>query len=817
MAFFLFGATAPFFLRAQEPPTPIDLNEVVRLGEDIRETSTQLGGSTTKPASPNSNDAYRKALTNLFMVAYSKELRGKKSVKVIETSMPLAGFLYPGTRKAMTESTFVSSEEFDSFKATLSAYSREADRRTWVTFRKVEFSDPKLKSAWDEYVFALRREREKEMRHYRRDEEYADGQRTIFSRTANRLGRALIELGSSTGGVFRRQSNLPPQLERPSIYESEQITTALSQLSPEDRDAAIEKILFNSAESDLVEIERTISLGRFETDEQGGDIGIQLSIGKPMDADKFLTSHLSLDLSEFLPLLPRDSLSTILDRLTQFEIRGATYNGETFHIEYADKEVEKHVEKLAQMVWAVGAISRVDPTAIPASLKEKLLRNTNTDDPTTRVELFDLLAHQVRDTLSHSLPSGSIKLDPITLSAVARTVVRTALNAPPSSDDLPVAIFRDKNDSSLIHLVCAAGKMRLLGSDRLEDAYSSSSQQIFSHTSVKIDSEESALVVRCGKNIYQIEVEVKKTGGVISKPKTLNFSNAFATNEFNVLSTFAVTDDFSESSFKAFLAYMASKGYRPTSVEPVEDTRKMFGEDFKRSDLYLPTAHSISLNAFQIGSEQSTRVLLERAIPHPQKNGEMMKVKMAIYFPRINGGGSADIRLEQSDLAALLCQRREVRDNPLAVVTMSCSSDESPAGWMYAYQKSLHNEKGELNVELSKLNDVPFIIGTERGFDTSSAVALMANMDFAFDAIDAVAGGKTPEEILHVLSIPPEQTKLNVALSKLEGLFHGKTHVNAARPYNPVCNIQRDDLFDLKDVGPIWLKNLAKPEEKYSY
>jgi hypothetical protein len=102
----------------------------------------------------------------------------------------------------------------------------------------------------------------------------------------------------------------------------------------------------------------------------------------------------------------------------------------------------------------------------------------------------------------------------------------------------------------------------------------------------------------------------------------------------------------------------------------------------------------------------------------------------------------------------LLRQRREIRNNPLAIMNMSCSSYGTVDTWMAAYRQSLKDANGNVVADLKSLHDVPVVIGAKRGFETGGALDILEDMQYATSTIDAVAKGRPANDVVNLLKKP---------------------------------------------------------------
>lgn len=501
------------------------------------------------------------------------------------------------------------------------------------------------------------------------------------------------------------------------------------------------------------------------------------------------------------------------------------------HVYPAGSEVEALVSYFAELVWKNEEEFKELVQQLSPEERNLLILDSNTDNPATRVETFDLLSSKLkefvldRSDLKFDSQGEQVSINPIQLTSLSKSRLKSILGIPLQQGDLPIAILRDPA-SNQVSFICGLGSQIIISNVPMmqsseDDDYSSDESSYLTIKKVLIPSDVSAdqiaIAWQCGSKLFHVRLEGGLSEGEIPFPPQFNFSTAEEEGTLRALASFAITDHFSRESLNLFLIYMTLRDYRATSVDSVDDTRDKFEIDFLNTDFYFPTAHSLDLMNFQLGSENSTRVVLTK---NATENGK--KVELVIYFPRVDGVDGNQLYLTQDDLQKLLCERRDVRNNPLAVVTMSCNSEGSLHGWMNAYRKSVVDDEGTPKVDLAQLADVPIVIGAKRGFSTDSAVDLMGHMEYALSTLDlASSAGAGVEDILNRLRTPndlekfklivremPKQEKSNAASERTD--VHG---------YNPVCNTDPAfrDLFSLSGFIQIMAKDALDPAFEYAF
>ena len=271
---------------------------------------------------------------------------------------------------------------------------------------------------------------------------------------------------------------------------------------------------------------------------------------------------------------------------------------------------------------------------------------------------------------------------------------------------------------------------------------------------------------------------------------------------------------------------MGVRGYIPSESKIVEadDVFNSFESDFLKTDLYLPTAHALALNNFPIAeTSRVRRIVVSKKIDHPQKEGEKLTVNLVSYFPEMEANTHGSHRLDTAKLESLMCKRRDLRNDPLAVINMSCHSDQVVRSWMDVYRKSLFEEvtHDPIVSDFTLLEDVPVLIGSTRGFNTDSTATLIGHMEYALQAIDVMAEGKKVEDVLELLDQPIDFGEYAFIIEKMDPSSDSSdlNDTNANHGFGPYCNADPSakSLFDFtKSVG-IHLQNIDPDKKDFSF
>jgi hypothetical protein len=507
-----------------------------------------------------------------------------------------------------------------------------------------------------------------------------------------------------------------------------------------------------------------------------------------------------------------------------------TYNGDTGTHDYTNERSQKTVRALLALILNS---TEEDLARVNEMTRGILSHDTNSLDPNTRAEIFDLLVSEYKAILKSDIeiasksPSWKFDLDPSLFTAAARNRLSIILTgAPHPVQNLPVVAFREgQSQSNRVLLVCNTGESSISRSSSRSQSRTGSLTGGLNFHVVQFENPRSEFELRCGDKSYIVK-GASLGNGRLPFPPEVNFQAEIANDgQIEFLATLSLTEAVDKASLAKLIGYLGLRGFVPDGprsqiVQPVADVKREFSREFVNSNVYFAAGHSVDLSALEIGkgSGEGSKIVVRKVYP-AGVNGEPSTARLTIITPPANPGSGGKITVTRNELVDLLCERREVQENPALFMTLSCRSSGQVRGWMNSYRESVLKTESLAGFNPQQVTDVPLIIGANRGFSTNSSESIASTMEYALRTIDTVMAGGGSQQIIEILKQPvrpPALETLNA--TDLQGLRVNSVAQNAG--FEPVCNRDSEysDLFSFGALlNEIRIQDREDPSHVISY
>ena len=513
----------------------------------------------------------------------------------------------------------------------------------------------------------------------------------------------------------------------------------------------------------------------------------------------FLSSGMMLDPFRYNLFFNDEDLIQAARRLSQ-PLEGVVWNGEAERFEFQDPEVRLAVLTVASRIAAQGAgaievMEKHDPTLI-----EVLRLNRHSDDPQTRVEPSDLVQGLITENIYRRSYGSAVNR--ISLTKAVHRQLYKLLKVTPDLDprggtyqDIFVANHTEDPEFLIILGSCQGLTVNshngtgLFRSSNFIKHLEISRSKSHTHQLYTID---------CDGQGYTFEIERLK-GEPLSPPLPYDILRYEDRDKIDILVTYALTAETNGKLLSGVIAYLASKGY---VMNPLTDIRRgipskeAFDTAFKSADIYIPAAHALDLDTFELGTSSSTVMTFTKRFRH--KSGRMLKARVTALFPEKSSGNS--LVLSRNDLAQLLSLRREKNPLSLFVLTTSCGAGETVHSWTSAYRKSLEKDvaQGKL-ARVGDATDLIHAIAPEGGFATSTPSQLLQDFAGPLHAVRILLEGGSPRDVFEYLKKEIEPDRFVKFVAKIEGFFGKKAVILNPIRFSPRYNLNTDGLLD--EVG----------------
>lgn len=479
-------------------------------------------------------------------------------------------------------------------------------------------------------------------------------------------------------------------------------------------------------------------------------------------------------------------------------LSGVSWNGSTERFDYEDPKTKLDVLILASKLSSdtLATIQALEDKNLLKSLRV----NRHTADPATRAELFDLVQGQLTANIFHRFLGGEGNRISVT-KAVHRKMYKDLKMTPELDDrasdyqDIYVTSVSGKEYQHLLLTACSY--LRLEGRDGTTAAYPDNAYISFVDFSFLEMYDKQPLKISCNDDTYSLDIE-KLKAEPLPLPPDYDIRNYSNNGEVNVLLTYAFSNETDAKLLTGIVAYLATKGYLmnpATDIKRGVATLDAFKTAFIASDIYIPAAHSLDLNTFELGTDKSTVMTFTKKFKH--KSGVTLKAKVTGFFPEKNSGQTK--RLNRAELAQLLAARRSVNPESLFVLTTSCRANDAINTWTSAYRQSL-----DLDIAAGKLRDIGHAkdlihaIAPEGSFPTGSPSELLLDFIGPLESLRIIFEGGKPMDVYDYLRQPINPDQFVKFVQRIERLASGKKgHMEPIR-FFPKYNLNEKGLLDQK-------------------
>jgi hypothetical protein len=433
-------------------------------------------------------------------------------------------------------------------------------------------------------------------------------------------------------------------------------------------------------------------------------------------------------------------------------------------------------------------------------LLNSLRINRQTADPATRTELFDLVQGQITASIHNRIFGGEGNRISITKAVHKRLYKQLRMD--PSLDDR-AAEYQDifvtsaprSTDNRQILAACENLNITDHSGTNIVD-----SQQLFismAQVSLIDAYPKQPLKLSCDNENYSMSVE-KIRAEPLPRPENYDIQKYVENGEVNVLLTYAFSNETDAKLLAGIISYLGTKGYL---LNPVTDIKRGiatfdgFKLAFNKADIYIPAAHLLDLNTFELGTEKSTVMTFTKKFKH--KNGTTIKAKVTAFFPEKNSGSMQ--RLNRSDLAGLLVSRRLSNPTSLFVLTTSCRAGDAVSTWTSAYRESLEADLAAGKIKyLADAKDMIHAIAPEGSFPTSTPSEMLLDFIGPLDAMKIIFEGGTPNDVFTMLGQEIRPDRFIRFIQKIERLVAGKKGKMEPIYFIPKYNFKEPTLLDQK-------------------
>ncbi len=447
----------------------------------------------------------------------------------------------------------------------------------------------------------------------------------------------------------------------------------------------------------------------------------------------------------------------------------------------------------------------IDPLRIKALLEEqKLLTplriNRHTADGSTRVELFDLVQGMITGSIYHKFFGG--QGNRISLTKAVHRRMYKVLSMTPELDDRAeeyqdIFITSAKGSEEKRQIFAACGSLRL--EDKFGGLATYTDQRFISLAELSLFEEFSGQPLRltCDDQRYELAIE-KLKAEPLPLPPPYNILSYADSGEVQILLTYAFSNETDAKLLAGIVSYLATKGYYLNPVSDIRrgvNTQEEFKKAFAKSDIYIPAAHLLDLNTFELGTERSTVMTFTKNFRH--KSGTTLKAKVTAFFPVKGSGGAKS--LNRGDLAQLLSERRLQNPHSLFVLTTSCNASDAISTWTSAYRQSLEFDMAAgRRSGITDAKDLIHAIAPEGSFPTSSPSELLMDFIGPLESVRIVFEGGQPQDVYEYLKQDIKPDRFVKFIQKIESLVTRKKKSLQPIQFIPRYNLAEQGLLDQK-------------------
>lgn len=402
-----------------------------------------------------------------------------------------------------------------------------------------------------------------------------------------------------------------------------------------------------------------------------------------------------------------------------------------------------------------------------ATLDEQTLsnfqKNTQTTDPKTKFETFDLLQGMIANLIENFEKGTSRVLTSQLAHRFLYELFGSNENLDARGDRLQSLRVIKSQLGAEVTIYCV-GKLLIGGQSNFNFQLPISARQ------TNLDELGSANTLTCGNQSYDISLEIERPIRY-QKPNVLHFRSLPQETPLEATVSLSLIEEASGPIVHLTRLFLETKGYRLKS-KTVVDTLSTLREDFVRSHIFVPAAHSLDVNKFPFGTNESVRFDLEKKIKTP--TGRKL-VKVKLYLPIKKAG---PLVRRGTVVANWLNDRRSNVTYPLFVLNASCSSELNNAAWNSIYDISIRRgiKEGLLNQE-DLPNDFIFSVASTRTFDTANAADILQNFYYPIQVIEEFAKGSDSNEIVQGLTHPLQD---DLTLKALRGAVRLKQQLQGS-------------------------------------
>jgi hypothetical protein len=439
------------------------------------------------------------------------------------------------------------------------------------------------------------------------------------------------------------------------------------------------------------------------------------------------------------------------------------WNGQSNRYEYRDSDLEYRIITITHWIKEQGESFFAQFKALDPEIKKSWMINTNSSDPITHVEPLDLIQGSIVRGIAAlqnvKLYGGVSRI--VLTKAVHRFLYRqfelTADQDPRGAVLSDVSIAQDiQMRDPLKSVVICAGNGHIEGLKEWQmvpipplTIFMVNSQEI----NQAQNSQDGSVVVKCHDQSFPLK-STPVAATPLPLPKPFDVKEIVDRHgTFNVLVTYSLTEETTNTLIGATIAFMQSHGFLLGQVERGQSTVPTFERYFVDTDLLIPAAHSIDVTKFPIGTARS-RVLHFWKIQRTQDDYRRIPIHLVAIFPEEQGqtGGLSE-PLGLDKLAELFSARRINRPHSLFSLTLSCYSPGAAIYWTNAYRRSLDIDiaLGRLD-SISHAQDLVHAIAPKGGFPTHLPSDLLMDMVPALKAVDMIGSGHSVKQVFERFS-----------------------------------------------------------------
>ncbi len=490
---------------------------------------------------------------------------------------------------------------------------------------------------------------------------------------------------------------------------------------------------------------------------------------------------------EASPLVPLDmALSTIPDKPA-----GVQWDGAAEHFVYTDAELQNAVNAIATAFITHPQNTAQQILALSPQAQAKFRRNQNTSAPWTRTEPFDLIQGEI--TRQIQVQQGDeIRAyggNRIVITEMVHRVLHHLLQLSPDQDqrgaDFEAFSVLQSDAKDGVLLLCAdvkpfqPGEAIALGPLRRSSITPFFKAIPVSFNELQWLSPNPSLA--CNGENYTVRTE----GSSQLSPPAAYPSTLFGDDRpLKALVNFGIVDYVEPERVQQIIFFMKALGYTLQEQTTVE-TLPFFTRTIVESDVFIPVAHRLDVNFFRLGQRDSHLLTFTKTVTN--RAGQSVPIQLSALFPR----KGKTVKLKHQDgFERLLSQRRETHGHSMVIINASCQSEVNILPWMRLYEQSLKYDRklGKLKY-LSDARDMPHIFASTQSFPTSSLANMATNFYHPLNAVEVLAEGGTPHDVLTSLRSPPPEDWLGGLLTFWDQLSDKGKRSYTRRGFDPVYNL----------------------------